>query len=72
MDHHSSVLLIYAFAPTLLQVMTLSGQDRAVYDTVTAVMHMRKSDKALLSPQMVFKVLASKVNNWWKQITTAG
>ena len=52
--------------------MALSGQDPAVYDTVIAVMHMRESDKALLSPQMVFKVLAFKASNWWKQITAAG
>ena len=49
--------------------MALSGEGRAVYDTLIAVMHMGESDKALLSPQMVFKVLALKLNNWWKQIT---
>ena len=55
-----------------LQVMTLSAQERAVYDTVIAVLHMREGDKALFSPRMVLKVLAFKVNNWWKQITAGG
>jgi len=51
------------------EVIQISAQDRAVYDEVVAVMHMRKDEKALLSPQMVYKVLAFKAGRWWQALT---
>ena len=49
--------------------MILSAKDPAVYDVMASVMNMTNDDKALLSPQMVLKVLAFKASKWFKQMT---
>jgi hypothetical protein len=49
--------------------MALSFEDRAVYEVMAGVMNMTADDTALLSPQMMLKVLAFKASKWWKQVT---
>jgi hypothetical protein len=50
----------------------LAAKDADVYNEMVAVMHMRRDEKALLSPQMMLKVLAFKASKWWKQVTGDG